>query len=355
MKAWKRRIRINEQEIHEFTLENTNGMKVSFLTYGGIITSIVVPDNEGRFDNIVLSYSDYSDYLENPGYYGSLIGRTAGRIKDGFFTLNGKKYLLERNYGENSGHGGKSGFDKRLFNYEIIESENRIAVDMTRVSPHMEEGYPGEVSVKVTYALSEDNTFTIQYEGISSEDTLFNMTNHSYFNLSGSFQESIKYHELFIDADFYAELDESNAPTGELIKVNETPFDFRFMREIGEEMNFTDEQLKMANGYDHPFLLNKKNGIKVRLAHRFSGRVMEIETDNQSVVIYTQNFSQGQIIEDGSILEPHSSIALEVQKLPIGRKEVFKEHSVLSANKKHLTTTKFSFFVESDSKQHEEQ
>lgn len=348
MEAWKRSIQINEHEIHEITLGNSNGMKVSFLTYGGIITSIVVPDKEGRLENVILSYCDYDDYLENPGYFGSLIGRTAGRIKDGTFTLNGERYLLESNYGKNSGHGGESGFHKRLFDYEIIESENRIAVDLMRVSPHMEEGYPGEVTVKVTYAIYEDDTFTIEYEGVSSEDTLFNMTNHSYFNLSGSFRESIKYHELFIDADFYAELDDSNAPTGKLLKVNESPFDFRYMREIGEEMDFTDEQLKIGNGYDHAFLLNEKNGTKVRLAHRFTGRVMEIETDNQAVVMYTQNFSQGQIIKDGSILEPYSSIALEVQKLPIGLNEVFKEHSLLSANKKHLTITKFRFFVEND-------
>lgn len=348
MKVWKRRIKIDEHEIYEITLENTNGMKVSFLTYGGIITSIEVPDKEGRLDNIVLSYSDYDDYLDNPGYFGSLIGRTAGRIKDGSFTLNGQKYQLERNYGDNSGHGGTSGFHKRVFSDQINESEDLISVDLMRVSSHMEEGYPGEVSVKVTYTLSEDDTLTIQYEGISSEDTLFNMTSHSYFNLSGSFQESIKYHELFINADFYAELDKSNAPTGELIKVNETPFDFRFMREIGEEMNSPDDQLKIGNGYDHAFLLNEKNGTKVRLAHRFTGRVMEIETDNQAVVIYTQNFSQGQIIKDGSILEPNSSIALEIQKLPIGVNEVFKEHSVLPANIKHLTFTKYRFFVESD-------
>ena len=348
MRVWKRKIKINEQEIDEITLENTNGIKVSFLTYGGIITSLVVPDNKGEFSNIVLAYSDYKDYLENPGYFGSLIGRTAGRIKDGSFTLNGESYTMERNYGENSGHGGKEGFDKRIYDHEIIESENRIAVELTRVSPHMEEGYPGEVLVKVTYTLSEEDTLTIVYEGISSEDTLFNMTNHSYFNLSGSFQESIKYHELFIDADFYAELDESNAPTGKLIKVNETPFDFRYMREIGEEMNSPDLQLKIGNGYDHAFLLNKKKGTKVRLAHRFTGRVMEIETDNQAVVMYTQNYSQGQIIKDGSMLEPLRSIALEVQKLPIGSMEVFKEYSVLEANTRQVTTTKFRFFVESD-------
>lgn len=348
MKVWKRKIRLNEHEIYEITLENSNGIEVSFLTYGGIINSIMVPDNEGIVSNIVLSYSDYEDYLKNPGYFGSLIGRTAGRIKDGSFTLNGKKYLLDKNYGENSGHGGKSGFHKQIFDHEILESESRISVELTRVSPHMEEGYPGELSVKVTYTLAEDDTFTIEYEGVSSEDTLFNMTNHSYFNLSGSFHESIKYHELFIDADFYAELDESSAPTGKLIKVNETPFDFRYMREIGEEMNSPDLQLEIGHGYDHAFLLNKNSGTKIRLAHRFTGRVMEIETDNQAVVMYTQNFSQGQMISDGSILEPNCSIALEVQKLPIGSKEVFKEYSVLAANKRQLTTTKFRFFVESD-------
>ncbi|MFH5836114.1 aldose epimerase family protein [Proteiniclasticum sp. C24MP] len=346
MNVSRRRIKLGDYEVYEITLENTNGVRVSFLTYGGIITRVEVPDNKGKFDNIVLAYNDYEDYLRNPGHLGAIIGRTAGRIKDGQFTINGKNYRLAKNYGENSGHGGETGFDKHLYSHDVMKSETGLEALLSRVSPHMEEGYPGELHVRVKYTLSEDNVFSIEYHGNSSEDTLFNMTNHSYFNLSGSFQESIKYHELFIDADHYAEIDDSKAPTGQLISVQGTPFDFRFMREIGEEMNAEDNQLKIAKGYDHAFLFKENGGTKVRLAHRYTGRVMEIETDNQAVVVYTQNFSQGQVIHNGEVLEPYRSIALEVQKLPIGANEVFKEFSMLEAEKSHVTTTKFRFFVE---------
>ncbi len=346
MKVSERKIKLSANEFDEITLENSNGIRISFLSYGGIITRIEVPDHQGKLENIVLAYENYEDYLSNPGYLGSIIGRTAGRIKNGYFTIDGRRYNLAKNYGENSGHGGAKGFDKYVYNYEISEAENRIDVDLSRVSPHMEEGYPGELHVKVTYSLSEDDTFIIQYSGVSSEDTLFNMTNHSYFNLSGSFDESIKYHELFIDADHYSEIDESKTPTGNLIEVADTPFDFRYMREIGEEMNSEDEQLKIANGYDHAFLFRNNTGTKIRLAHRYSGRVMEIETDNQAVVVYTQNFSQGQIIQGGSTLEPYRSVALEVQKPPVGSNEVFKECSLLPSNHTQVTSTIFRFFTE---------
>lgn len=346
MKVFERKITLGGQELHEITLENTKGIKVSFLTLGGIITRMEIPDNKGVFDNIVISYRDYEDYLGNPGYMGSIIGRTAGRIKNGYFTLDGKEYQLAKNYGENSGQGGEKGFDKYLFSHEIIASEDGIDVHLVRVSPHMEEGYPGELRVKVTYTLTEEDIFSVRYEGHASEKTLFNMTNHSYFNLSGSFQESIKYHELFIAAEHFAEVDETMAPTGNLLQVHNTPFDFRFMREIGEEMDAEHKQLKIANGYDHAFLFNEIEGTKIRLAHRFSGRVMEVETDNQAVVLYTQNFSQGQIIEDGTLLEPNRSVALEIQKLPIGQNEAFKEFSILPENTLHTTITRFRFSIE---------
>lgn len=346
MKVSKRSLNLGEHDVHEITLENGNGISVSFLTYGGIITRVMVPDNEGCFENIVLAYEDYKDYLKNPGHLGSIIGRTAGRIRNAQFTLDGRKYTLAKNYGENSGHGGNRGFDKHVFTCDILESESAVEAKLFRISPHLEEGYPGDLHVTVKYSLSEENIFKIEYHGTSSENTLFNMTNHSYFNLSGSFRESIKYHELFIDADHFAEIDETKAPTGVLTSVQNTPFDFRFMREIGEEMSTENEQLKIANGYDHAFLLKKNPGTKIRLAHRHTGRVMEIETDNQAVVVYTQNYAQGQIIQDGSVLEPYRSIALEVQKLPIGVNEVFKEYSLLPAESPQVTTTTFRFFVE---------
>ncbi len=320
MKVYKRRINIHEHEIDEITLENSSGMKVRFLTYGGIITSIEVPDNQGRFEDIVLSYSDYKDYLKYPGGFGSITGRASSE---------------------------KIGFDKQMFNWKINEYEDKIIVDLMRISTPIEEGFPGEVSVKISYALFEDNTFTIEYKGKPPEDSLLNMTNHIYFNLSGSFEESIKYHELFIDADHYAEIAPSMAPTGRLIKVHDTPFDFRFMREIGEEMSTPDEQLRIAGGYNHAFLLRDNNGTKVRLAHRFTGRVMEVETDNQAVVVNTQNVSHGQRIGEELILEPNRSIAIIIKELLDCSNEAFNEFSILSRSEKYETKTKFNFFVES--------
>ena len=348
MKVWKHSIKVKEMDVEEIFLENSNGMRVSFLNYGGIITGIYVPDAKGSLENIILAYDDYDDYLDNPGYFGAVIGRTAGRIKDATFTLDGTQYHLSKNYGRHSGHGGENGFHSKVFEHIVAERDHEIEVRLSLFSPHLEEGYPGDLEASISYSLSEDDEFIIRYEGESSEDTLINMTNHTYFNLSGSFEESIKYHELFIDAVHYAELDESSVPTGKLLKVENTSFDFRYMREIGEEMDMNDPQMIIGNGYDHPFMLNKGNGTKVRLAHRFSGRVMEISTDNDALVLYTQNYAQGQIIKGGSVLGERKSVALEVQRPPIGHNECFKENSILKADERYSTYTMFKFFTEID-------
>ena len=349
MKFWKHNVNIRHLEVEEIFIENSKGMCVSFLNYGGIITGIMVPDAGGTFDNIVLAYEDYEEYLDNPGYFGAIIGRTAGRIKDATFTLNDTKYELGRNYGRHSGHGGHNGFHKKVFGYTIAETDEEIEVRMTCSASHLEEGYPGNLEASIIYSLSEDDVFTIRYEGRSTEDTLINMTNHTYFNLSGSFEESINYHELFIDATYFAELDQSSVPTGHLIKVENTPFDYRYMREIGEEMDMSDPQMIIGRGYDHPFLLNKGDGTKARLAHRFSGRVMEITTDNDALVLYTQNYTQGQTIKGGVTLGERKAVALEVQRPPIGHKECFKENSIVRADEHYKTFTRFRFFTENDS------
>lgn len=346
MKAYKDELKLGNDNTHEIHLENSKGVRVSFLTLGGIITEILVPDKEGRFDNIVLSYEDYEDYLANPTYFGAIIGRTAGRIKDAYFTLNDQEYILAKNYGPNSGQGGKVGFDKRVFDHSLIVEDNEASAVLTLISPDLEEGYPGELKVTVTYTLGEDDTFTISYGAEASDDTLVNLTNHSYFNLSGSFEESIKYHELYVDSEHFTEIDDTSAPTGNLLEVENSPFDFRYMKEIGEDMQMEHEQLRKGNGYDHTWLFRKKDGTKVRLAHRFTGRVMEIETDNQAVVIYTQNYTQGQKIANGTELKERRSVAIEVQKLPIGRNEAFKEFSIIRAGSHYETYTRYKFFVE---------
>lgn len=346
MKVSVKKHNLRGLEVDEITLGNGQNLEVSFLNFGGIITKILVPDNQGNIANVVLAYKDYEGYLDNPAYFGAIIGRTAGRIKDGLFTINEKTYVLDKNYGPNSGQGGSYGFDKKVFDYTITEEENSISVKLEYISRHMEEGYPGEVKVSVTYSLHEANVFRIDYEAIPNEDTLINLTNHSYFNLSGCFEESVKYHELFIASERFLEIDESSAPTGKLIETEDTPFDFYHQKEIGEDMEVFHPQLKIGNGYDHTFLLKKEGNVKVRLAHRFTGRVMEIETDNEAAVIYTQNYSQGQIIENGKELEERKSVAIEIQRPPIGLGECFKESSIVRKGELFKTYTSYRFFQE---------
>lgn len=346
MKVSVKKHHLRGLEVDEITLGNAQNLEVSFLNFGGIITKILVPDNQGNIANVVLAYKDYEGYLDNPAYFGAIIGRTAGRIKDGVFTINEKKYVLDKNYGPNSGQGGTHGFDKKLYDYTIMEEENLIRVKLEYISRDMEKGYPGEVKVSVTYSLHEDNVFRIDYEAIPNGDTLINLTNHTYFNLSGSFDESIKYHELFIASERFLEIDETSAPTGELIETEHTPFDFYHQKEIGEDMEVFHPQLKIGNGYDHTFLLKKEGKVKVRLAHRFTGRVMEIETDNEAAVIYTQNYSQGQIIGNGKELEDRKSVAIEIQRPPIGLGECFKESSIVRKGELFNTYTSYRFFQE---------
>lgn len=335
---------IGEHKVTEITMTNKNNMEVSFLTLGGIITKISVPDLEGNFDNVVLAHQDCRDYEENKGYFGGIIGRTAGRIKDAKFTLNGVEYNLAKNYGENSGHGGNRGFDKQLFSFEVSSDGGEVKLEY--YSKDLEEGYPGNVEIEVTYSLNDDNEFTIDYKAKSDQDTLLNLTNHSYFNLSGDFEESILYHELFMAADEYVELMKDFSVSGRISKVENTPFDFRYHHEIGEEINHPHEQIKIGNGYDHPFILRKNEDVKLRLLHRFTGRILEMETNHDAMVIYTQNYTDNQIISNNQTLQTRKAVALEAQSLPIGTNGLNMEYSILKANEPYHKWTKYRFKTE---------
>lgn len=342
--------KIGVHDVTEITLINQNKMKVSFLNLGGIITEICVPDVHGQFDNVVLAHENYTDYEENKGYLGALIGRTAGRIKEAKFTLHDQEYPLSKNYGQNSGHGGDEGFHRQLF--EMTISPDEKTVTLSRISHHMEAGYPGNVKIEVSYTLNDDNEFSIEYRGVSDQDTLVNLTNHSYFNLSGDFTESILYHELYLDSEEYAELLDDSSVSGKILKVDDTPFDFRYHHEIGEEIGSSHPQIKIGNGYDHPFILHEGDQTKIRLLHRFTGRVMEIETNHDAVVIYTQNYTDHQVITGGRILETRKAVAIETQSLPIGPNGVNIDFSVLKSGQPYSkkTTYRFKTEVMSDSR-----
>jgi aldose 1-epimerase len=345
MKAYSRKLDLDGTEVHEITLENRAGMKVTALDFGCIITGIHVPDRHGNFKNVVLSYENPDDYLSNPAYFGALIGRTSGRIKDGTFTLSGETFNLALNYGTNSGQGGREGFDKKQYSFSVNTSESMAAVVFRRTSPHLEEGYPGNLQIAVSYSLSEENVFKISYKAVSDSDTLVNLTNHSYFNLSGDFSRSIESHLLMIASDLYAELDDTSAPTGKLIETKGTPFDFNSMKEIGRDIADEDSQLSIGKGYDHPFVLKEGTGVKARLWDRETGRFMEISTDNKALVLYSQNYAQGQVIAGGFTLSERVSAALEVQRLPIGKDGIFLEDSILKQGETFRSNTEYRFGI----------
>lgn len=350
MKIIKKEYKVDDKKIIEISLINKNNIRVSALNLGAIITEIITPDIYGNYENIVLSLKNKEDYFENPSYIGATIGRTSGRIKNAKFKLNGTEYNLSKNYGENSGHGGENGFHKKLMDYETFEENDSLGVIFSFTSPDLEENYPGEVKVKIKYTLNNDNEFKIEYFGLSDKDTLLNITNHSYFNLAGNYAESIKYHNLFINSNEILELDESLAPTGDTINVMGTPFDFNFMKEIGEDMSNNHKQLIKAQGYDHYFILNDNDEldeIKVKLGNKFSGRELEIYSDYKGVLFYSQNFTNKEVLSGGNSLDTHRGIALEFQNPPIGKDEVYKEDSILKKNEEYNKTILYKFKLRS--------
>lgn len=346
MKINKKTYNIKGKEITEISIVNKNNIKVSAINLGGIITEIITPDKNGDFGNIVLSLENKKDYFDNPSYIGATIGRTAGRIKDGEFTLNDKKYNLIKNYGENSGHGGKNGFNKKIMDFRTFENKEEAGIIFSFISLDFEENYPGDLEVEIKYTLNNKNEFKIEYFGKTNKDTLVNLTNHSYFNLAGNYKESIKYHNLFIDSDKILKLDDTLAPSGEKMDVFNTPFDFNFMREIGEEMHFDHEELIRANGYDHYFIFNEKGNNKkpkVRIGNKFSGREMDIYSDYMGVLFYSQNFTNKELLSDGNILDTHRGIALEFQNPPIGKNETYKSNSILRKNEEYYKFITYVF------------
>lgn len=335
----------NEKDVIEYTLTNINGVSISILNLGGIITKIMTPNKEGKLENIVLAYENIEDYYTNPSYYGAIIGRTAGRIDKGETTINDKVYELSKNYGVNSGHGGQVGFDKKFWDVKDISDDEATRLELSIESYDLEENYPGNLTVKVIYELNDYNEFLFKIKAISDKDTLVNMTNHSYFNLSGDYKRDILNEELYINSDKILNIDENGGVTGEEYEVSDTPFDFRKPHKIGERIDSDDPQVKLGFGYDHPFMLNKEDR-RVVLKDEESGRVLEIQTDQESVVVYSMNFINYCTIYGGMTPRRRLGICFETQAPPIGYNEVFKEKSYISAGEIYSKTTKYTFKVE---------
>lgn len=336
--------------VHLYTLKNANGMEISVTNYGGILTSVKVPDASGAFADVVLGFDSLDGYLGRHPYLGAIIGRYSNRIANGRFTLNGKEYVLATNNGPNALHGGLEGFDKKVWQAEEVTTSNGPGLRLTYVSPDGEEGYPGTLTVNVTYSLSNENQIQIDYRATTDTDTVLNLTNHSYFNLKGAGNGTILDHEVLINADRFTPVDAGLIPTGEFRSVEGTPFDFRAATAIGERIDADEEQIKLGGGYDHNYILNGSSG-SLRLAARVkepsSGRVMEVLTDQPGMQFYTGNFLDGSVIGKGGIAyEKRFGFCMETQHYPNSpNRDVFPS-TVLKAGDTFTTTTIYRFSTE---------
>jgi aldose 1-epimerase len=307
------------QAIDLYTLTNRNGMKVTITNYGGRVVSLSVPDRAGKVADVVLGFDDLSGYLEPNPYFGALVGRYANRIANGEFRLNGVEYHVPKNDGPNALHGGIRGFDKRVWTAQDVSKQNP-SLELTYLSKDGEEGYPGNLSVKVTYTLTDNDELQIDYTATTDKDTVLNLTNHSYFNLAGQGNGDILNHQLMINADRFTPINPTLIPTGELRPVDGTPFDFRKPIAIGARINDDNEQLKFGKGYDHNFVVKHQEAhlaLAAQVTDPASGRVMEVLTTQPGVQLYTGNFLDGTIHgKGGKVYGYRSALCLETQHFP---------------------------------------
>jgi aldose 1-epimerase len=283
-----------------FTLRNARGAEVKISNYGGLVTSLRVPDKHGKLGDVVLGYDNLAGYLKQTPYFGALVGRYGNRIAKGRFTLDGKEYSLAINNGPNALHGGIKGFDKVVWEAKILATRAGPALELHYVSKDGEEGYPGNLDVTAVYTLTEDNALKLEYTATTDKDTVLNLTHHSYFNLAG--HGDILKHEVMLNADKFTPVDSTMIPTGELRPVEGTPFDFRKPTAIGARINEPEEQLKFGGGYDHNFVINKplgELGVAAQVYDPESGRVLEVSSTEPGLQFYTGNFLDGSITGKG--------------------------------------------------------
>ena len=331
-----------------YTLTNSQGMRVAITNYGGVVVSIVVPDREGKPGDVVLGFDNLEGYLAKQPYFGALIGRYANRIGNARFKLGGVEYKLPANDGSNSLHGGTQGFDKRVWTAHEIPGQHP-ALQLTYFSADGEEGYPGNLHVKVVYSLSEDNALRIEYTATTDKDTVVNLTNHSYFNLSGAGSGDVLKHEMMINADRFTPIDGTLIPTGELRKVDGTPFDFRKPTPFGARIDADNEQIKFGKGYDHNFVLNRTGpslSLAARVTDPASGRVLEVLTTQPGIQLYTGNFLDGSIHGKGGKAYPRrSAFCLETQHFPDSPNKPAFPSAELKPGETYRETTVYKFSV----------
>ncbi len=338
------------KKVDLYTLKNAHGMEVKITNYGGIITSIKVPDKGNKFGDVVLGFNNLMTYLGNNPFFGAIIGRYANRIGNAKFSIDGKEYTLAKNNWANSLHGGVKGFDKVLWEAEPVTGKESQSLKLTYMSKDGEEGFPGNLNVTVTYTLKEDNSFQIDYHATTDKTTVVNLSNHTYWNLAGEGSGNILDHQLMLNASAFTPVDRGSIPTGEIRSVEGTPMDFRRPEAIGKRIGADYEQLKFSNGYDHNWVIDSSDNAKPTLAatvyEPVSGRYMEVYTTEPGVQFYSGNFLNDKIIgKSGKGYGPRSALCLETQHYPDSPNKPDFPPVVLKPGETYRTTTIYKFSV----------
>lgn len=330
----------NGQAISKFTIENDNGISLNIINYGGIITHLYTPDRDGKTADIVLGFDDLPGYLGKHPYFGTIVGRFCNRIAGGKFSIDGRKYTLAVNNGPNHLHGGIIGFDKKIWLAQKFTTNDEVGVKLAIESPDGDEGYPGNLLVEVEYALNNNNELIIRYSAQTDKPTHVNLTNHSYFNLSGC-KNNILDHVLNIDADSYTETDQEQTTTGNILSVVGTALDFRTPKPIGRDLS------KVPPGYDHNFVINRKKNEEIqfvaRLEDPYSGRVMETFSTVPGVQLYTANYLDGSPGKNNTPYVKHMAICLETQHFPNSPNIPAFPSTLLQPGEKYSQTTVYKF------------
>lgn len=318
--------------------------------YGGIVMELQVPDRDGTFSDVVLGFDSADEYSEDSPYLGAIVGRYGNRIAKGRFSIDGKEYLLARNNGENHLHGGIRAFDKVVWKSEPISGDDYTGLRLNYMSPDGEEGYPGNLDVIVTYKLTEQNEWIIEYNATTDQPTVVNLTQHSYFNLSGHASGQNLDHEVLLKADSYTPVDENLIPTGEIAPVSGTPFDFGTSVKIGERIEESDEQLERGRGYDHNFVLNKSSPDALDLAATVyepdSGRTLDVYTTEPGVQFYSGNFLDGSVVgKEGARYRFRNGFCLETQHFPDSPNQPSFPSTLLKPGEVYRSITIYRFGV----------
>jgi aldose 1-epimerase len=338
------------QAVKSYVLSNENGIEVEVLDYGAVIRRLCVPDRGGKTADIVLGYDSVAGYENTTVALGGFIGRNANRIGNGRFVLNNRDYELEKNdNGKNNLHSGLVGYHKMMYQVRTRESMSEAVVTFFRTSPDKEQGFPGELKVAVSYTLTDKDELRIEYLAEAKEDTIVNLTNHSYFNLAGHDSGSVLDQRVTIFSEAFTPADEAMIPTGEIVAVDGTPMDFRKGKAIGQDIGADYEPLLLAGGYDHNYILKTKKGeltLAAKAEDTLSGRGMTVYTDRPGLQFYTGNFLEGETGgKEGAVYEKHGGFCFETQAYPDAPNKPAFPTTIVKAGESFSSATVFSFYL----------